>query len=68
MVFESLTPNLKYEAAVRARPSAASRSKGVWSEWSEPVLWRTPAARKHQSQAVRLGGEGKQCSRAKAGC
>ncbi|NXX47754.1 IL2RB protein, partial [Tricholaema leucomelas] len=43
MVFESLTPNLKYEAVVRARPSVTSRCKGVWSDWSEPILWRTPA-------------------------
>ncbi|NXP70623.1 IL2RB protein, partial [Ramphastos sulfuratus] len=41
VMFESLTPNLKYEAAVRARPSGRSSWKGVWSDWSEPVLWRT---------------------------
>ncbi|NXL53185.1 IL2RB protein, partial [Podilymbus podiceps] len=43
MVFESLSPNLKYEAAVRARPSAASTYKGVWSDWSKTILWRTHA-------------------------
>ncbi|XP_009082245.1 PREDICTED: interleukin-2 receptor subunit beta [Acanthisitta chloris] len=41
--FESLSPNLKYEAAVRARPSAASTYKSVWSDWSETILWRTHA-------------------------
>ncbi|XP_069712498.1 interleukin-2 receptor subunit beta [Phaenicophaeus curvirostris] len=43
VVFESLSPDLKYEAAVRARPSASSIHKGVWSDWSETILWRTPA-------------------------
>ncbi|NXW44941.1 IL2RB protein, partial [Nyctiprogne leucopyga] len=43
MVFESLSPDLKYEAAVRARPSASSTYKGVWSDWSETILWRTHA-------------------------
>ncbi|XP_050770902.1 interleukin-2 receptor subunit beta [Gymnogyps californianus] len=42
-VFESLSPDLKYEAAVRARPSALSTYKGVWSDWSETILWRTHA-------------------------
>ena len=51
-VFESLSPDLKYEAAVRARPSALSTCKGVWSDWSETILWRTHADRKDQSQAV----------------
>ena len=51
-VFESLSPDLKYEAAVRARPSALSTYKGVWSDWSETILWRTHADRKDQSQAV----------------
>ncbi|NXE93867.1 IL2RB protein, partial [Menura novaehollandiae] len=41
--FERLSPNSKYEAAVRARPSARSTYKGVWSDWSKPVLWRTHA-------------------------
>ncbi|NWV17565.1 IL2RB protein, partial [Origma solitaria] len=41
--FERLSPNSKYEAAVRARPSARSTYKGAWSEWSKPVLWRTHA-------------------------
>ncbi|NXH72735.1 IL2RB protein, partial [Hydrobates tethys] len=43
VVFESLSPNLKYEAAVRARPSASSTYKGVWSNWSKTILWRTHA-------------------------
>uniref|UniRef100_A0A8C4U283 Interleukin-2 receptor subunit beta n=1 Tax=Falco tinnunculus TaxID=100819 RepID=A0A8C4U283_FALTI len=43
VVFESLSPNLKYEAAVRARPSASSTYKGVWSDWSKTILWRTHA-------------------------
>ncbi|NXH90060.1 IL2RB protein, partial [Edolisoma coerulescens] len=43
--FERLSPNSKYEAAVRARPSARSTYKGVWSDWSKPVLWRTHADR-----------------------
>ncbi|NWS68234.1 IL2RB protein, partial [Crotophaga sulcirostris] len=43
VVFESLSPDLKYEAAVRARPGASSTCKGVWSDWSETILWRTPA-------------------------
>ncbi|NXE18516.1 IL2RB protein, partial [Ardeotis kori] len=43
VVFESLSPDLKYEAAVRARPSASSNYKGVWSDWSETILWRTHA-------------------------
>lgn len=47
--FERLSPNSKYEAAVRARPSARSTYKGVWSDWSKPVLWRTHADRKDQS-------------------
>ncbi|NXC06943.1 IL2RB protein, partial [Orthonyx spaldingii] len=41
--FERLSPNSKYEAAVRARPSARSTYRGVWSDWSKPVLWRTHA-------------------------
>lgn len=57
VAFESLSPDLKYEAAVRARPSASSAYKGVWSDWSETILWRTHADRKDQSQAVWLGGE-----------
>ncbi|NXH49461.1 IL2RB protein, partial [Dicaeum eximium] len=36
--FERLSPNSKYEAAVRARPSSRSTYKGVWSDWSKPVL------------------------------
>ncbi|XP_075561635.1 interleukin-2 receptor subunit beta [Pelecanus crispus] len=43
VVFESLSPDLKYEAAVRARPSASGICKGVWSNWSETILWRTHA-------------------------
>ncbi|NWS31248.1 IL2RB protein, partial [Polioptila caerulea] len=50
--FERLSPNSKYEAAVRARPSARSTYKGVWSEWSEPVLWRTHTDQKGTSQPV----------------
>ncbi|NXA74919.1 IL2RB protein, partial [Thryothorus ludovicianus] len=50
--FERLSPNSKYEAAVRARPSARSTYKGVWSEWSEPVLWRTLTDHKETSQPV----------------
>ncbi|NXA60425.1 IL2RB protein, partial [Mohoua ochrocephala] len=46
--FERLSPNSKYEAAVRARPSARSGYKGTWSDWSKPVLWRTRAVRKSQ--------------------
>ncbi|NXQ83541.1 IL2RB protein, partial [Nyctibius grandis] len=42
-VFESLSPDLKYEAAVRARPSASSTYKGVWSDWSETIMWSTHA-------------------------
>ncbi|NWW10801.1 IL2RB protein, partial [Oreocharis arfaki] len=47
--FERLSPNSKYEAAVRARPSARSTYKGAWSDWSKPVLWRTHAVQKDQS-------------------
>ncbi|NXQ98304.1 IL2RB protein, partial [Sagittarius serpentarius] len=43
VVFESLSPNLKYEAAVRARPRASGTYKGVWSDWSKTILWRTHA-------------------------
>ncbi|NWQ95511.1 IL2RB protein, partial [Burhinus bistriatus] len=43
VVFGSLSPGLKYEAAVRARPSASSTCKGVWSDWSKTILWRTHA-------------------------
>ncbi|NXS73933.1 IL2RB protein, partial [Pandion haliaetus] len=43
VVFESLSPNLKYEAAVRARPRASGTCKGVWSNWSKTILWRTHA-------------------------
>ncbi|NXK63354.1 IL2RB protein, partial [Sylvietta virens] len=50
--FERLSPNSKYEAAVRARPSARSGYKGVWSDWSKPVLWRTHADSKGTSQPV----------------
>lgn len=57
MMFESLSPGLKYEAAVRARPRASGTYKGVWSDWSETILWRTRANRKDQSQAVWLGGK-----------
>ncbi|XP_054242922.1 interleukin-2 receptor subunit beta [Indicator indicator] len=49
MVFESLSPNSKYEAAVRARPSALSTCKGVWSDWSEPILWSTHAEETSQT-------------------
>ncbi|NWI89200.1 IL2RB protein, partial [Pitta sordida] len=41
--FERLSPNSIYEAAVRARPSTRSPYKGVWSDWSKPILWRTRA-------------------------
>lgn len=47
--FERLSPNWKYEAAVRARPSARSTYQGTWSDWSEPVLWRTHPDHKDQS-------------------
>ncbi|NWT53885.1 IL2RB protein, partial [Erythrocercus mccallii] len=50
--FERLSPNSKYEAAVRARPSARSTYRGVWSDWSKPVLWRTHADHKGTSQPV----------------
>ncbi|NWZ62574.1 IL2RB protein, partial [Acrocephalus arundinaceus] len=50
--FERLSPNSKYEAAVRAMPSARSNYKGVWSDWSKPVLWRTHADHKGTSQPV----------------
>ncbi|XP_005039842.1 PREDICTED: interleukin-2 receptor subunit beta [Ficedula albicollis] len=50
--FEGLSPNSKYEAAVRARPSARSNYKGVWSDWSKPVLWRTHPDHKGTSQPV----------------
>ncbi|XP_030319090.1 interleukin-2 receptor subunit beta [Calypte anna] len=46
--FENLSPDLKYEAAVRARPSASSTFKGVWSDWSETILWRTPGKQTSQ--------------------
>ncbi|NXF86536.1 IL2RB protein, partial [Eubucco bourcierii] len=49
VMFESLTPNLKYEAVVRARPSGRSSWKGVWSDWSEPMLWRTQADQTSQT-------------------
>lgn len=39
--FERLSPNMKYEAAVRAKPSASSTYRGVWSDWSKTVLWST---------------------------
>ncbi|XP_010004143.1 PREDICTED: interleukin-2 receptor subunit beta [Chaetura pelagica] len=42
-VLESLSPGLKYEAAVRAKPGALSIYKGVWSDWSETILWRIHA-------------------------
>ncbi|NWR88392.1 IL2RB protein, partial [Furnarius figulus] len=51
--FERLSPNSKYEAAVRARPSARSTCKGVWSDWSKPILWRTHADHKDQSETSR---------------
>ncbi|NWS98956.1 IL2RB protein, partial [Mionectes macconnelli] len=47
--FERLSPNSKYEAAVRARPSARSTYKGVWSDWSKPILWRTHADHKSET-------------------
>lgn len=52
VVFEGLSPNLKYEAAVRAKPSNSSAYKGVWSDWSKTILWKTDADGKDQSQAV----------------
>lgn len=40
--FERLSPNMKYEAAVRAKPGASSTiCRGVWSDWSKTVLWST---------------------------
>uniref|UniRef100_A0A8C9EWA9 Interleukin-2 receptor subunit beta n=1 Tax=Pavo cristatus TaxID=9049 RepID=A0A8C9EWA9_PAVCR len=39
--FERLSPNMKYEAAVRAKPGASGRYRGVWSDWSKTVLWST---------------------------
>ncbi|NXF73556.1 IL2RB protein, partial [Sclerurus mexicanus] len=51
--FERLSPFSKYEAAVRARPSARSTCKGVWSDWSKPILWRTHADHKDQSETSR---------------
>ncbi|NXS95523.1 IL2RB protein, partial [Jacana jacana] len=42
-VFECLSPDLKYEAAVRARPSGSGTYRGMWSDWSETILWRTHA-------------------------
>ncbi|NXD22596.1 IL2RB protein, partial [Spelaeornis formosus] len=50
--FERLTPNSKYEAAVRARPSTRSTYKGVWSDWSRPVQWTTHVSHKGTSQPV----------------
>lgn len=50
--FERLWPNSKYEAAVRARPSARSHYKGVWSDWSETVLWRTHTDQKGKSGSL----------------
>uniref|UniRef100_A0A8C5U6H3 Interleukin-2 receptor subunit beta n=1 Tax=Malurus cyaneus samueli TaxID=2593467 RepID=A0A8C5U6H3_9PASS len=47
--FERLSPNSKYEATVRARPSTRSNHKGTWSDWSKPVLWRTHSDPKEQS-------------------
>ncbi|XP_021241515.1 interleukin-2 receptor subunit beta isoform X2 [Numida meleagris] len=41
--FERLSPNMKYEAVVRAKPSASSIYRGVWSDWSKTVLWSTHA-------------------------
>ncbi|NXC43975.1 IL2RB protein, partial [Penelope pileata] len=41
--FERLFPNMKYEAAVRAKPGASSAHKGVWSDWSKTILWSTRA-------------------------
>ncbi|KFQ28094.1 Interleukin-2 receptor subunit beta, partial [Merops nubicus] len=52
VVFESLLPDLKYEAAVRARPSASSTYRGVWSDWSETTVWRTHADREHHSGSL----------------
>ncbi|NXI66718.1 IL2RB protein, partial [Anseranas semipalmata] len=43
VLFESLSPNLKYEAAVRVKPGNSSICKGVWSDWSKTILWRTHA-------------------------
>ncbi|NWV64535.1 IL2RB protein, partial [Malurus elegans] len=48
--FERLSPNSKYEATVRARPSTRSNHKGTWSDWSKPVLWRTHSDPKEQSE------------------
>uniref|UniRef100_A0A8C3LPD0 Interleukin 2 receptor subunit beta n=1 Tax=Chrysolophus pictus TaxID=9089 RepID=A0A8C3LPD0_CHRPC len=39
--FERLSPNTKYEAAVRAKPGASRTCRGVWSDWSKTVLWST---------------------------
>ncbi|NXH55301.1 IL2RB protein, partial [Rhabdornis inornatus] len=50
--FEGLSSNSKYEAAVRARPSTRSSYKGVWSDWSKPVLWRTHTDHRGTSQPV----------------
>ncbi|KGL83780.1 Interleukin-2 receptor subunit beta, partial [Tinamus guttatus] len=49
VMFEKLSPNLKYEAAVRAKPSASSTCKGVWSDWSETILWSAHADRKDRN-------------------
>ncbi|NXL86440.1 IL2RB protein, partial [Alectura lathami] len=46
VVFERLSPSMKYEAAVRAKPGAVSTCKGAWSDWSKTILWRTHADEK----------------------
>lgn len=55
--FERLSPNMKYEAAVRAKPGASSTiCRGVWSDWSKTVLWSTHVEGKDQSHAAWRGG------------
>uniref|UniRef100_A0A7M4FQ24 Interleukin-2 receptor subunit beta n=1 Tax=Crocodylus porosus TaxID=8502 RepID=A0A7M4FQ24_CROPO len=39
--FDKLLPDSEYEAAVRVKPGRQSGLKGLWSNWSKTITWRT---------------------------
>ncbi|XP_029433107.1 interleukin-21 receptor [Rhinatrema bivittatum] len=54
----SLHWNTEYEAQVRAKPGGHSEYKGVWSDWSRSLTWRTNEGKEESLDRLRpwLGG------------